>query len=113
ADMPGARLFAGISYLAIEQPEKALPHLKAAHKLHPTNESTSYLSAAYGLLGKYESAIPYLKSQLASSDEKDNILYFLGDNYQKLANQAARILSDETRDMKYAHLLTAKIFDAQ
>ncbi|PYV93082.1 MAG: hypothetical protein DMG05_02605 [Acidobacteria bacterium] len=113
AVMPGAHLFAGISYLAVEQPEKALPHLKAAFKLYPTNESSSYLSAAYSLLGKYEAALPYLKSLLESSEEKDNILYLLGDNYQKLANQEARVLSDETPDRKYGHLLTAKIFDAQ
>jgi len=113
AGMPGAHLFAGISYLAVEQPEKALPHLKAAYKLHPTNESSSYLAAAYSVLGKYEAALPYLKSLLQSSEEKDDVLYLLGDNYQKLANQDARVLSDETPDMKYGHLLTAKIFDAQ
>ena len=80
--MIGSRLFLGICYLNIERPEKALPHLRAAHARQPTIESALSLGHAYmghflytKAIQKFEAALPHAREQAA------DVLYLLGKSY--------------------------------
>lgn len=111
--MLGARLFLGGSYVSLGQPEKALPHLRYAHKQKPTAESATFLALAFVGIGDHRSATPYFREALEKSEQKDHLLYLLGESYLKQATQLAPILTDETTDLKYAHFLTARVLDGQ
>ena len=113
SNMVGSRLFLGVCYLAVAQPRKALPHLMFAHRRKPTVESANYLSIAYSETARLEQALPLLRLCLDRSDQKDVYLYRLGDAYLRLANRDATILTDETPDMKYGHLLVGAVFESQ
>ena len=113
SSMVGARLFLGKAYLAMEQPEKALPHLQYANKEKPTAESATALGLAYSATRQYGKAARYFKIGLDGSEQKDNQLYFIGDSYLKQAERAANVLTDQQPDSKYDHLLAAKIMESQ
>jgi len=111
--MVGAQLFLGNAYLAIEQPEKALPHLQYAHKQKPTAESATALGLAYSATRQYSKAAHYFKLGLEGSEQKDNQLYFIGDCYLKQAERSANLLTAQQPDSKYDHLLAARIMESQ
>ena len=112
-EMLGARLFLGVSYLNSEQPEKALPHLHYAYKLGPSTESATYLGLAHAALKQYLEAARYFRAALDGSDQKDVVLYFLGDAYLKASEQISSTLAERNPDSKYDHFLTARILDFQ
>ena len=112
-DMLGARLFLGSSYLHLEQPEEALPHLKYAHHRSPTGESATFLGSAHSLLGEFEAAVAYYKIALDKLPEKEKHLYLIGECYAKLAEKVADSLVEQHPHSAYDHHLTAKILDSQ
>ena len=114
-EMIGARLLLGRCYLLMEQPEKALPHLKQAHQQQPTLESATYLGQAYSTHLEYEPAIEYYRKALAltNKEQEDNVIYLIGKSYTK---RAERIVNRQTGlhpESKDTHLAAAKIFDLQ
>jgi tetratricopeptide (TPR) repeat protein len=111
--MVGAHLVLGSCYLNTEQPEEALGHLQYAHKEQPTPESATYLGLAHSALRQYDLAARYFRSALDEADQKDSILYFIGDSYLKLSERIGNTLAEQSSDSKYDYLMTAKILDSQ
>lgn len=111
--MVGAQLFLGKTYLAIEQPSKALPYLESAHKTKPSAESAVALGLVYSALRQYGKAAQLFRFDLEQSEEKDNQLYFLGEAYLKESEQKANSLAAKNPNSKYDHLLAAKVLDSQ
>ena len=112
--MLGAQLFLGSSYLYLNQPEKALPHLKYAYRASPTTEAATYLGLAYHGMDQFTTATPFFKRALDTTEQdKDNYLYLLGDNYLQLANQTYRDISDHFAGSLYDHLLNAEVLESQ
>ncbi len=111
--MEGARLFLGSSYLFLEQPVKALPHLEAVYKHKTSVESSMYLGLAHIALRKYEMALPYFKRALDLAEVKADYLYLLGDTYLKLSEQVARGIAGKNPGSEYDQFITAKILDGQ
>ncbi len=111
--MVGAQLFLGKTYLAIEQPGKALPYLQSAHKANPSAESAIALGLAYSALRQYGKATQMFRFELERSDQKDNQLYFLGEAYLKESEQKANTLAANNPNSKYDHLLAAKTMESQ
>ncbi len=112
--MTGSRLFLGISYLNVERPDEALPHLEAAHSLRPTLESSLHLGQAYAANLRYTKAIDaYGQALSQAGDQAPNILYSIGQAYLALAE---RIVNEQTLshpDSKETHLTAARLFESQ
>ncbi|MEO7649753.1 MAG: tetratricopeptide repeat protein, partial [Bryobacteraceae bacterium] len=111
--MEGARLFLGSSYLFLEQPAKALPHLEAVQKHKASVESSTYLGLAHVALRKYETALPYFKRALDLAEAKADYLYLVGDTYLKLSEQVANGIAEKHPGSEYDQFITAKILDGQ
>jgi tetratricopeptide (TPR) repeat protein len=111
--MVGARLFLGISYVIMDQPDKALPHLEFAYRKKPSSECATYLGLACKAMKRYEAAARYLRSALAESAHKNSVLYFIGETYLKDAGAVANVLADQNSDSRYDHLISARILDSQ
>ncbi len=112
--MAGSRLFLGISYLNVERPDEALPHLEAVHSLRPTLESSLHLGQAYAANLRYTEAIEaYGQALSQAGDQAPNILYSIGQAYLALAE---RIVNEQTLshpDSKETHLTAARLFESQ
>lgn len=111
--MMGARLLLGSSYLSIEQPEKALPHLRYAHKEKATAESATYLGLAHRAVTNYPAANRYFQFALKSIEQKDKILYFIGDSYLKQSERVSNLLAEQYPNSQYDYWMAAKILDNQ
>lgn len=111
--MFGARLLLGRSYLVMEQPEKALPHLLQAHRRQPTLEGATYLGQAYSTQADYEQAAAYYREalSLADSDQQDNIVYLIGKAYLKRNEAIVNLHTRLYPESKDTHLAAARMFD--
>ena len=112
--MVASRLFLGVSYLNVERPEKALPHLEAAHKLQPTFESALHLGQAYAAnlrqgeaIDSYRQALPLAGGQAA------NVLYSIGQTYLNIAERILNEQAETYPESKETHLAAAKVFESQ
>jgi tetratricopeptide (TPR) repeat protein len=112
-DMVGAQLFLGASYLYTEQPEKALPHLQRAYRQKPAPESATYLGLAYVGVKQYADAARNFRFALNAAEQKDAVLYFLGDTYLKASEAVSHKLAEQNPDSKYDYFITARILDSQ
>lgn len=112
--MVGSRLFLGVSYLNIELPERALPHLETTHALQPTFESALYLGQAYAANLRYGEAVRAYREALASAgDELPNVLYSIGQAYLDLAERIANQQAVSHPESKETHLAAARVFESQ
>jgi len=111
--MLGARLLLGSSYLSIEQPEKALPHLRYAHKEKASAESATYLGLAHRALKNYAAANRYFQLALKNTEQKDKILYFIGESYLKQSERVSNKLAEQYPNSQYDYWMAAKILDNQ
>ncbi len=111
--MLGARLLLGRSYLVMEQPENALPHLLQAHRRQPTLEGATYLGQAYSTQADYERAADYYREALAlaGKDQQDNIIYLIGKSYLKRNEEIVNLHTRLHPESKDTHLAAAKMFD--
>lgn len=110
--MLGARLLLGRSYLVMEQPDKALPHLLQAHR-QPTLEGATYLGQAYSTQADYERAAAYYREalSLAGRDQQDNIIYLIGKSYLKRNEAIVNLHTRLYPESKDTHLAAARMFD--
>ena len=112
--MVGSRLFLGMSYLNVERPDEALPHLQAAHAANPTFESALALGQAYAGNLLYGEAIASFQYALPrAGDRIGDVLHALGQAYLRVAE---RIINEQTEnhpESKYTHLAAAKLFESQ
>ncbi|MFN0169303.1 MAG: tetratricopeptide repeat protein [Bryobacteraceae bacterium] len=111
--MQGAQLFLGISLLATGQAGQAVTHLKVAHQLRATPETRNYLAAAFLQTSDLSRALPVLRSQLEYPHERQVALYRLGEVYLRMANEDVKVLTDQTPDLKFGHVLAGRIFEMQ
>ena len=112
--MAASRLFLGISYLNIERPAQALPHLEAAHASHPTFESTLHLGQAYAANLRHADAIRALRASLPlAGDQAANVLYTLAETYLNLAETIVNRQAVTHPESKETHLAAAKLFESQ
>jgi tetratricopeptide (TPR) repeat protein len=111
--MIGARLFLGNSYLAMERPQEALPHLQYAYSNQPNAESAKYLGMCLNSLRRYDEANKYYRVALNLSDDKSYYLHLLGNSYLKLSEQVGNKLTDRYPNSKFEYAITAKVVDAQ
>jgi tetratricopeptide (TPR) repeat protein len=111
--MQGAQLFLGISLLATERYKEALPPLQTAHRLGVTAETSKYLAVAQIQNGDLDGARRILLGRLQSGDEPPATLYQLGDVYLRMAQQDVRLLTADTADLRFAHVLAGRIFEMQ
>ncbi len=112
--MVGSRLFLGISYLNVERPEKALPHLEAVHGLQPTFESALHLGEAFAANLMHSKAVKAFNEALPlAGDQSANVLYSIGQTYLKLAERIANEQAVAHPESKETHLAAAKVFESQ
>ena len=112
--MVGSRLFLGVSYLNIERPQRALPHLEAAHMLQPTFESALHLGQAYAANLRYGEAVhAYREALPLAGDELSNVLYSIGQAYLDLAERIANEQAVSHPESKETHLAAARVFESQ
>ena len=112
--MVASRLFLGVSYLNVERPERALPHLEAAHRLQPTFESALHLGQAYAANLRHRQAIEAYRQALPlAGDEAPNVLYSVGQTYLTLAERIVNEQALAHPESKDTHLAAAKVFESQ
>lgn len=112
--MVASRLFLGVSHLNVERPEKALPHLEAAHRLQPTFESALHLGQAYAANLRHREAIEAYRQALPlAGDESPNVLYSLGQTYLTLAERIVNEQALAHPESKDTHIAAAKLFESQ
>lgn len=112
--MVASRLFLGVSYLNIERPEEALPHLESAHRIQPTFESALHLGQAYAANLRYREAVEAFGQALPEArDESPNVLYSLGHAYLTLAERIVNEQALAYPESKDTHLAAARLFESQ
>ena len=112
--MIASRLFLGISYLNVERPDEALPHLEAAHRLQPTFESALHLGQAYAANIRLREAIEAYRQALPlAGNEAPNVLYSVGQAYLTLAERIVNEQALAYPESKDTHLAAAKVFESQ
>ena len=112
--MVGSRLFLGVSYLNVELPERALPHLETTHMLQPTFESALHLGQAYAANLRYGKAVHAYREALPSAGEElPNVLYSIGQAYLDLAERIANQQAVSHPESKETHLAAARVFESQ
>ena len=112
--MVGSRLFLGICYLNIEQPDNALPLLETAHAAQPSFESASSLGQAY--LGNllYGKAIDAFQEALPlAGEEAPNVLHSLGQAHLRQAERLVNEQAERHPESKDTYLAAAKLFESQ
>src|SRR5258708_10898292 len=109
----GTHLLLGMSYMCLQEPQKALPELLTANKLEPTPETAVQLGMAYSVLNQPGLATKYFRLNLKKGDDKETALYLLGEDYLRLAKNAAEDLIAKNPDTVYDNLVIARIFDSQ
>ena len=84
---PELNFIAGDSLLRLEQPEKALPYLKAALAADPRLlAADASLGLALSRLGNHAEAVPHLEKALELDDD-GSLYYQLARAYQALGNR--------------------------
>ncbi len=112
--MVASRLFLGVSYLNVERPDAALPHLEAAHRLQPTFESALHLGQAYAANLRHREAIEAYRQALPlAGEESPNVLYSLGQTYLTLAERIVNEQALAHPESKDTHIAAAKLFESQ
>ena len=112
--MIGSRLYLGVSYLNVERPEEALPHLETAHGLQQTFETALHLGQAYAANLRYGEAIQAYRQALPmAGDEAPNVLYSIGQAYLDLAERIANEQAVSHPESKETHLAAARVFESQ
>ncbi len=112
--MIGSRLYLGVSYLNVERPEEALPHLETAHGLQQTFETALHLGQAYAANLRYGEAIQAFGQALPmAGDEAPNVLYSIGQAYLDLAERIANEQAVSHPESKETHLAAARVFESQ
>ena len=112
--MIGSRLYLGVSYLNLERPEEALPHLETAHGLQQTFETALHLGQAYAANLRYGEAIQAFRQALPmAGDEAPNVLYSIGQAYLDLAERIANEQAVSHPESKETHLAAARVFESQ
>lgn len=112
--MIGSRLYLGVSYLNLERPEEALPHLETAHGLQQTFETALHLGQAYAANLRYGEAIQAYRQALPmAGDEAPNVLYSIGQAYLDLAERIANEQAVSHPESKETHLAAARVFESQ
>jgi tetratricopeptide (TPR) repeat protein len=109
----GTHLLLGMSYMCLQEPQKALPELLTANKLEPTPGTAVQLGLAYSVLNQPGLATKYFRLNLEKGDDKETALYLLGEDYLRLAKNAAEDLIAKNPDTVYDNLVIARIFDSQ
>jgi len=113
-EMPGSHLFLGISYLNIESPEKALPHLESAHRSQATTESATALGHGYMVFQRHDQAIRSFKEALSlSGADQPSVRYLIANSYLKLAERIVNEQTEKYPKSKDTHLAAAKLFESQ
>ena len=113
-DMPGSHLFLGISYLNIESPEKALPHLEAAHRSQANIETATALGHAYMVFQRHGQAIRSFKEALSRPGaDQPSLRYLIANSYLKLAERIVNEQTEKYPKSKDTHLAAAKLFESQ
>ena len=112
--MIGSRLFLGVSYLNVERPERALPHLETAHGMQQTFETALHLGQAYAANLRYGEAIHLYRQALPmAGGEVPNVLYSIGQAYLDLAERIANEQAVSHPESKETHLAAARVFESQ
>ena len=112
--MVASRLLLGVSHLSLEQPDTALPHLKAAHASQPTYASALHLGQAYAANLRYGEAIAAYREALPmAGGEIPNVLHSLGEAYLSLAERIVNEQATAHPESKHTHLAAAKVFESQ
>ena len=112
--MVASRLFLGVCYLDVEHPEKALPHLEAAHRLQPSFESALHLGEALAANLQHGRAVQAFREALPrAGDQAANVLYSIGQTYLKLAERIGNEQARANPESKETHLAAAKLFESQ
>lgn len=106
-------LLLGMSHMCLQNPQKALPEFQLANKLQPSGETAAQLGIAYSLLRQPQAAVKHLRTALASGDDKETVLYLLGEEYLGLAKGVAEDLIARRADTAWDNLVIARIFDSQ
>ncbi len=112
--MVGSRLFLGVSYLNVERPERALPHLETAHQAQPTFESALHLGQAYAANLRLQDAVQAYRLALPlAGGEAPNVLYSIGQAYLRLAERIVNEQALSHPESKHTHLAAARVFESQ
>ncbi len=107
-------LFLGLEYLKLRRFDEAIPYLKRAALIQPTDpQAQSALGQAYAAKGMTRLAIAaYLRGAQANAANADSWLH-LGVAYLEQVEANARLLLARYRDSGYLHALAAENFAEQ
>ncbi|MDQ2842557.1 MAG: tetratricopeptide repeat protein [Acidobacteriota bacterium] len=87
-ELRGVNLFLGIDYVKLYQPERAIPYLKKAVQQEQGNkEAASWLGTALWDAGQTTAALAQLHKTAQAFPRDCDVLFLLGEAYQKAANQ--------------------------
>ena len=103
-----AHLFLGSSYLALDQPQKAIPPLERAVKGAPKDvERRRLLSQAHAAVGRPADAITQLRTITEVEPRIPAAWFALGHAYSSLAQDAMGTFQDAAEDAPWRQLLVA------
>jgi tetratricopeptide (TPR) repeat protein len=114
-DMLASRLFLGRSYLAMQQPEKALTQLAYVHKQQPTFETALFLGQCHMARLQNEKAAAYFQTALSLADNqtKPTPLHLLGQSYLRMAEKIVNAQTQSHPESSHTRLAAARIFESQ
>jgi tetratricopeptide (TPR) repeat protein len=110
----GACLFLGIDYVKLNAPQRAIARLKQAALQEPANkEALSWLSGALWSTGQSAAAIETLQKAERILPHDSDILFLLGEAFQKSASQELERVAQAGFGSAQYHQMFADIYAAQ
>lgn len=103
------QLFLGIEYLAAKNPAAALPYLKTAESLRPSDPQAALsLGSAYEMLNRADRAAEAYSKATEIAPGNGNAWLSLGTTYLQQVENDARIMTSTDRDSAYVMLRAAE-----
>jgi tetratricopeptide (TPR) repeat protein len=110
----GANLFLGIDYARLNDPVRAIPRLKQAVIQEPSNkEALTWLSGSLWSAGQGPAAIDTLQKAARILPRDSDVLFLLGEAYQKSATQQLETIASTALGTPQYHQMFAEIYAAQ
>ena len=111
SQLVGANLYLGIDYLKLNHPAKALPYLKHAAQLDPSNkDAQSWLGTALWEDGQARAALEQFRQTDKRFPNDPDILFVLGEAYRKIADQELQAAIASASGTAYVHQIFGDIY---
>ena len=113
-ELRGVNLFLGIDYVKLNYPARALPYLrKAVQQEQGSKEAASWLGTALWDAGQTTAALTQLRNNAGAFPTDCDVLFLLGEAYQKAANQQIEDVLNITIGKPLYHQVYGDIYAGQ